>query len=395
MSPVSPRRRSWRLVEHAVRLAVVFVAGVCVPLLVGGHPATAAPQCPCSLFGSATPSLVDLPAADGRSGDGQTDEMGLRITVAAPARLTAIRFYKDPLETGTHTGRLWDASGQQLAEASFDSETASGWQSAPLATPFDLEPGETYTVSVNINAYFVDQYDALDNEIVSGPIHTVADGNNGVFARAAGEYPTLSYRSSNYFVDAVVDDTSDNSEATTTTTTTTATTDTTTTTTTTNTTTTDTTTDPTTTATTTGTTTDTTTTAAAPTTTPTTTTPAATPTPPTSSPPTSGQPPANPPAGTDASPAAAAFSATVTVSTTKSKLPPAPATPKWPLRVWFTLTTPSPAPAKLQFAQTPLQPWAWRPYRNQITLRTRTHSIWIRFADTTGNPSNWRKLSIP
>jgi hypothetical protein len=383
MSSVSLKKPSWAVLKHATRLAVVLVAGAAAPFLLGSHRATAATQCPCSLFGSATPTLTGLPAADGRSGDGLTDEMGVRIAVTAPARLTAIRFYKDPLETGTHTGRLWDASGHELTEVSFASETASGWQSATLATPFDLEPGETYTVSVNINAYFVDQYDALANEIVSGPIRSVADGNNGVYAYAAGEYPTSSYRSSNYFVDVVVDDASDSSGSTTTSTTTPSTTDTTTTGTTTA-----------------GTTTGTTTTATETTTTPTTTTSETTPAavPPTASGLVGEQPGGGQTAGvvdTAGKAAGDTFSAAVAVSTVKSLLPHAPVSPRWPLRVWFRLTALSSAPARLQFAETPLLPWAWRPYRDEITVRTRMHSIWIRFANANGDLSDWLQLSIP
>lgn len=390
---------------------MVFVTAGALPFLLGGHGAAAASQCPCSLFGSATPSLLDLSVADGRSGDGLSYEMGVRIAVTAPARLTAIRFYKDSLETGTHTGRIWDASGHELAEVPFQSETTSGWQSAPLSTPLELEPGQTYTVSVNINAYFVDQYDALDNEIVSGPIGSIADGNNGVFAGAAGDYPTSSYRSSNYFVDVVVDDASNTSGSTTTTTatsttdtTTGATTDTTTTTAPTTGTTTDTTTTPTTGATTTTPTTTTmsiaSTTTAMTTTTTTSETTTTTPTAASSksSGPTNGKAGSvpevavNPVASIDA---AKTLAAVVTVSTTTSLLPHALAMPRSPLRVWFTLSALSPAPAKLQFAETPLRPWAWRPFRSEITVRTRVHSIWIRFANASGDLSDWRQLSIP
>ena len=373
---------------RAGKLAAVFVAGGALPFLLSGHGAAAASQCPCSLFGSATPSLLDLPAADGRSGDGLSDEVGVRIAVTAPARLNAIRFYEDPLETGAHIGRLWDATGQELAQVSFDSESASGWQSAVLSTPVDLNPGATYTVSVNINAYFVDQYDALNSEIVSGPIRSLADGNNGVFARAAGEYPISSYRSSNYFVDVVVDDVTNDSGTTTTTSSTT-------------------TTETTTTTATTTTTVSTTTTAvtATPPSAPTTTTSDTTPTPPASAP----QPPISSgstsaktvgvssgevdPLPIDA--AAQTFAAAMRVSTTKSLLPHAPAIPKWPLRVWFRLTALSAPPARLQFAETPQRPWAWRPFRDEITVRTRTHSIWIRFGNASSGLSDWRRISIP
>jgi hypothetical protein len=44
----------------------------------------------------------------------------------------------------------------------------------------------------------------LQNQITSGPLQSVADGKNGVYGSASGVFPTSSYKSSNYFIDAVV-----------------------------------------------------------------------------------------------------------------------------------------------------------------------------------------------
>jgi hypothetical protein len=43
----------------------------------------------------------------------------------------------------------------------------------------------------------------LANILSSGPLQTIA-GGNGVYGNSAGTFPTGSYASSNYFVDAVV-----------------------------------------------------------------------------------------------------------------------------------------------------------------------------------------------
>lgn len=329
--------------------------------------------------------MLQLPVADGRTGADLSYELGIRIGVTEPALLTGIRFYKDDLETGTHIGRLWDASGTQLAEASFDAETASGWQTAGFSTPIDLMPGETYTVSVNANAYFVDQHDALAEEVTSGPVFAIGDGNNGVYGDAAGEYPTSSYRMSNYFVDVVVE----NAAATTTELTTTDTTTIDTTTTTTGTTTTD--------------------TATIVTTGTTTTSPPATTT--VAPPPTTDVVPApatsspQPPADLDssgsvanarsASQAAGILHAAVAVSVPRSLLPAGSLVPRWPVRVWFALAARRSAPSGVQFAENPDRPWAWRPYRAEITVRTREHTVWIRFMETSGAVSTWTKVAIP
>ncbi len=354
-------------------LITAVLAGAASAALLGSGGAVAAGVCPCSLFSSATPTILHLPAADGRTGDDLTYELGIRIGVTEPVRLTGIRFYKDDLETGTHIGRLWDASGTQLAQAPFDDETASGWQTATLSTPIDLVPGETYAISVNANAYFVDQYDALADEVTSGPVFSIGDGNNGVYGGAAGEFPTSSYRTSNYFVDVVVEDAA---AATTTDSTTTDST---------------TTTDTTTQATPTGTTSTSPIVPAAETTTADVPAPAASSTKPSSQ----QDPPATTPSARLVSQAAGTFTAAVTVRVPRSLLPAGSLVPRWPVRVWFALAAQSAAPARLQFAEDPERPWAWRPYTADITIRTRQHTIWIRFADTVGAVSTWTKVTIP
>ncbi|MEA2256580.1 MAG: hypothetical protein QOG35_2625, partial [Solirubrobacteraceae bacterium] len=61
-----------------------------------------------------------------------------------------------------------------------------------------------YVVSVGVNARFVATTGGLRTQMTSGPLASVADGLNGVFGNAAGVFPTNSWQSSNYFVDAVV-----------------------------------------------------------------------------------------------------------------------------------------------------------------------------------------------
>jgi hypothetical protein len=161
---------------------------------------------PFSLF-SATlaPASLHLATSDGRGGAGPfTYELGAKISVATPAQLTAIRFYKDSSETGTHVGHVWSSSGQLLASTTFTGETASGWQQQSLSSPLALQSGQTYVVSVGFNAFFVMTGGGLAAQITSGPLQTVADGANGVFGTAANLFPAGSYNSSNYFVDAVV-----------------------------------------------------------------------------------------------------------------------------------------------------------------------------------------------
>ncbi len=171
---------------------------------------TKSTPCPCQLFSPVlVPALQDLSTQDGRSGAGPWSyEMGVKIRVAQPMRLSSIRFFKSPQETGTHVGRVWTASGTQLAQVTFTGESSSGWQEQQLAVPLDLAANTTYVVSVNANAYFVTTGGGLATAVTSGPLSSVADGANGVHGQAAGQFPTSSWNNSNYFVDAIVDETS-------------------------------------------------------------------------------------------------------------------------------------------------------------------------------------------
>jgi fibronectin type 3 domain-containing protein len=166
--------------------------------------ATAA--CPCTLFSPVlTPATTELPTQDGRTGGGPWSyELGAKVRVDQPMTLSAIRFYKSPSETGQHIGRLWTDSGVQLASVTFATETASGWQRQGLVSPVTLQPGATYVVSVNANSFFVATQSGLATQVISGPLRSVADGQNGVFGSAAGVFPAQSWNSSNYFADLEV-----------------------------------------------------------------------------------------------------------------------------------------------------------------------------------------------
>src|SRR6185436_5867851 len=121
-----------------------------------------------------------------------------KFTVDQPMQLTSFRFYKDASETGTHVGKVWSSSGVLLAQQTFAGETDSGWQQQALASPLSLQPNTTYIVSINANAFFVTTLGGLTNQIISGPMRTVADGANGVYGTSAGTFPNQTYGSTNY-----------------------------------------------------------------------------------------------------------------------------------------------------------------------------------------------------
>ncbi|RUR86784.1 N,N-dimethylformamidase beta subunit family domain-containing protein [Chlorogloeopsis fritschii PCC 9212] len=147
-----------------------------------------------TVFTNQAPSISDFT-------DGVPYELGMKFRSSTGGQINAIRFWKAPSETGTHTGKIWTAAGTLLESVTFSNETASGWQEEALSTPVTIQADTTYVVSVNINSYYVATYDELASPIVNGDISSVADGNNGVFNGTAGAFPSNSYRNTNYYRD--------------------------------------------------------------------------------------------------------------------------------------------------------------------------------------------------
>lgn len=148
-----------------------------------------------SVFTSQSPVLTG-------QNDATTYELGLKFTSDQPGAVTAIRYWKDGSETGTHVGHIWAANGGELGNVTFINETASGWQTGFFTTPVAIAANNTYTVSANINAFYVATTNALGSPIVDGPLSTVADGHNGVFG-TIGTFPANSSQNTNYFRDVV------------------------------------------------------------------------------------------------------------------------------------------------------------------------------------------------
>jgi hypothetical protein len=129
-------------------------------------------------------------------------ELGTLLQSNIAGQITAIRFWKDAKESGTHTGHIWSAAGQLLASATFVNETASGWQQQALATPLVTSVNTTYVVSVNTgNTFYVATSSGLASQVTNGNLSTVV-GNNGVYGNT-GAFPTNSWQNSNYFRDVV------------------------------------------------------------------------------------------------------------------------------------------------------------------------------------------------
>ncbi|MFB9503459.1 DUF4082 domain-containing protein [Saccharothrix mutabilis subsp. capreolus] len=170
-------------------------------------PATASPgvnarTCPCGLWtNNDTPKTPDIL-------DGSALELGVKWRANTDGYVRGVKFYKGPNNTGTHTGTLWTAGGQQLATGTFVNETASGWQTLLFPVPVAVTGNTTYVVSyLSPTGHF-----SMDTEYFSrssrylepltAPQTGGVSGANGVFRSGPG-FPDRSSQDSNYWVDVV------------------------------------------------------------------------------------------------------------------------------------------------------------------------------------------------
>ncbi len=149
----------------------------------------------------------DTPAT-ANSGDTNAAELGVKFQASTNGSIAGIRFYKGSLNTGTHVGDLWSASGSLLATATFTNETASGWQEADFSSPVAITAGTTYVASYHANTgnysadgnYFAN---AHTNGALTAP-SSASSGGNGVYAYGSSSlFPNSTYNAANYWVDVV------------------------------------------------------------------------------------------------------------------------------------------------------------------------------------------------
>lgn len=147
---------------------------------------------------------TETPVVQSQTADQASVEVGVSFTSSQAGAVTAIRYFRGKGNNGYHTGRLYSSNGTRLASIVFTGETATGWQTATLATPVKLTPGSRYVVS-----YLAPQgkYSYTTNYFATakttGPL-TMGATTNGLYRYGStGGFPTSSWKATNYFVDAV------------------------------------------------------------------------------------------------------------------------------------------------------------------------------------------------
>lgn len=167
-------------------------------LALGVNPA----PCPCTIWpSSATPGTAD-------AGAFSPLELGVQFRADTSGYITGIRFYKSAANTGTHVGDLWSSSGGLLGSATLTSETGSGWQQVNFPSPVAVTANTVYVASyhTNVGHFSEDLNYFATSGVDNSPLHALANGagGNGVYTFAsASAFPTLTYNSSNFWVDVV------------------------------------------------------------------------------------------------------------------------------------------------------------------------------------------------
>jgi len=175
--------------------------GAGVPVTVGSG--SGGGGCPCSVWPA---SIVPGTVADS---DTAPVTLGVKFTSDVAGSITSIRFYKGTTNTGTHVGSLWTLGGQLLASATFQSESASGWQQVNFTTPVAITAGTVYVASYFApNGHYAADVNFFSNAGVDAPplhfLRNGVNGGNGVYTYGAGNaFPSSTFNATNYWVDVV------------------------------------------------------------------------------------------------------------------------------------------------------------------------------------------------
>lgn len=144
---------------------------------------------------------LPLPAEDPSS-----VELGMKFVPLVNGRVLGVRFYKVASNLGPHTGTLWSASGAEIGMASFDDETATGWQTAIFAQPLPVTAHQTYVVSYHTEGFYGANDFGFISDLTNGPLRapaSMSSGGNGVYKLGPRAFPDQTFNSTNYWVDVL------------------------------------------------------------------------------------------------------------------------------------------------------------------------------------------------
>jgi hypothetical protein len=199
-SPLLPNTVYAATVSGAADLAGNVMAPVTWSFTTG----TSGNACPCTIWpSSAVPAVAAAP-------DGDAVEVGVHFVSDAAGYISGLRFYKGAGNTGIHVGHLWTSTGTLLGTATFAGESPTGWQQVWFGTPIAVQANTSYIASYYAEAghYALTEEYFQASDVYNAPLRAPASAAqlNGVFAQGS-QFPTQSFRHSNYWVDVVFDPT--------------------------------------------------------------------------------------------------------------------------------------------------------------------------------------------
>ena len=135
-------------------------------------------------------------------------EVGVKFQTTIAGTIAGVKFYKSPLNTGTHVGQLYSSTGLLLASEEFKNETDSGWQSVLFATPVPITANTTYIAAYHSSlGFYIGTNYGLKTAITNAPLTALADsteGRNGLYKyTSTPAVPDNGYLSNNYWVDVI------------------------------------------------------------------------------------------------------------------------------------------------------------------------------------------------
>ena len=154
-------------------------------------------QCPCSIWQDGTPTGAF------ESNDPNAQTLGVQFQASSSGFITGVRFYKEPDDTGAHTGSLWTSCGDAAGVRDVHRGDRVGVAGAGLLQPGGGHRGDDVR-GVVFHQYRASRVDpqGLASAVTNGPLTALAGG--GVYAYgSANTFPANTYNNNNYWVDVV------------------------------------------------------------------------------------------------------------------------------------------------------------------------------------------------
>jgi hypothetical protein len=170
------------------------------------HTTHASPPCPCTVFTNSQPTII--PSLYTQPG---AIELGFKFQSDQAGFISGIRFYKISGMTGTHTASLWNQYGTRIAQATFTSESPTGWQEISFS-PVAITAHTTYTASVYMSdGNYLGTPNYFTTDITNSPLSSAKSGaafdgvgnaGQGVYDDlGSSAYPIKTFNATNYWID--------------------------------------------------------------------------------------------------------------------------------------------------------------------------------------------------